>query len=142
LSEALYNEAILAAARDVTGTGPLAEPSLQVRSDNPLCGDRTVLELQLTDGRIASAAHQTRGCLLTKAAAGLLARHLGGRAPDELAGLRRQVEAFLRDGLPVEGFAELSIFTPVQGVRSRHDCVLLPFKALDQALGKIERRER
>lgn len=134
MSQSIYNDAIMAAARDAGCQGPLEGADLRARVDNPLCGDRTTLELELAGDRIARAAHQTRGCLLTQAAAALLARHAGGRTADELLGLRAVVERFLRDGGPADGLAGLDIFTPVRAVPSRHDCVLLPFKALERAL--------
>jgi NifU-like protein involved in Fe-S cluster formation len=46
----------------------------------------------------------------------------------------------LRDGARAPGgaFAELELFSPVREVRSRHACVLLPFEALREALGRVE----
>jgi NifU-like protein involved in Fe-S cluster formation len=35
---------------------------------------------------------------------------------------------------------ELAAFTPVHAHKSRHDCVLLPFEALAQALDETETR--
>jgi nitrogen fixation NifU-like protein len=139
MSEALYNERIIGEAKAGIGAGRLEAPTVSVRCDNPLCGDRTTLELAIEGGRIARAAHQTRGCLLTRAAASVLARHLEGAEPGTLAGVRAAVEAILKGGGEAAPWPELAMFAPVAAVRSRHECVLLPFRALEEALSEAER---
>ncbi len=132
MSEAIYNEAIKAAARDRSHAGRLPAADASVTCDNPLCGDRVTLDVALEAGRVAAMAHKTRGCLLTEAAAALLARHAVGRPEAELAPLVEQVRRFLDGG--TAPWPELDLFAPARQVRSRHECVLLPFEALHQAL--------
>jgi nitrogen fixation NifU-like protein len=140
VSGAIYNERIVAAARAASGAGRLAAPDVTVECDNPLCGDRITLDLTGADGHIAALAHKTRGCLLTQAAASVLARHAAGATPDALRRARQTLEALLA-GEPVEpAWPDLAMFAPVQAVKSRHECVLLPFDALAQALAELERR--
>ena len=140
MSEALYNEAIMTEAKAAVGAGRLAAPSVSVRCDNPLCGDRITLDLVVENGRIEEVGHVTRGCLLTNAAASIIARHVGGQTPSALAQARRAAETVLAGGAPPADWPELAMFEPVSAVRSRHLCVLLPFKALDQALEQHEAR--
>ncbi|MEZ5861777.1 MAG: iron-sulfur cluster assembly scaffold protein, partial [Geminicoccaceae bacterium] len=75
MNEALYNRAIIEAARDKRHAGRLEHPGGTATTDNPLCGDRVTLDLEGEAGRVAAVAHKTRGCLLTQAAASLLAAH-------------------------------------------------------------------
>jgi nitrogen fixation NifU-like protein len=129
----LYNERILSLARSREGAGSLDEPRVRVSLDNPLCGDRISLDLRLEDGRIAAIAQRTRGCLLTEAAAAVVARLAPGATPAEAAALREAVADLLsgRNDGPVP--TELEVFAPVAAVKSRHACVLLPFDALVEA---------
>ena len=53
--------------------------------DNPLCGDRVTLDLNLADGRVREVGHKVRGCLLCQAAAAAI----GERAPGEIGGAAR-----------------------------------------------------
>lgn len=134
MSDAIYNEAIVAAARDRSHSGRLAGAGHTATCDNPLCGDRVTLDLMLTGGRIDRLAQKTRGCLLTEAAAALVARLAAGSPPGEAATLLSQVRSYLAgDGSPP--WQELRMFEPVRAVRSRHECVLLPFEALAEAAG-------
>lgn len=137
MMERVYAQALRDLARAADGAGTLAEPQVRVAVDNPLCGDRVTLDLTLADGRVAALAHKVRGCLLCEAAAAAIGRHAPEAAPSQLRDVARGVQAMIRDGAPVpEDWQELAAFTPVHQIKSRHECVLLPFAALTQALDK------
>jgi nitrogen fixation protein NifU and related proteins len=140
MSEALYNEAIVQEAKAARAGRSLAAPDARVTVDNPLCGDRVTVEVRLEDGRIAEVGHKARGCLLTEAATGVLARRSVGHTPAELAEAEAELEALLtgREGSPA--WEELLMFTPVQPIRSRHECVRLPFEAMREALNEAVRK--
>jgi nitrogen fixation NifU-like protein len=141
MQDDLYHQAILDLAREATGHGRLEAPQASIRVDNPLCGDRVTLDLELEDGRVSALGHQVRGCLLCQAAAAVI----GARAPGQTAAALRENTERLRqlivDGSSAEGggatdglWPELAAFAPVHRHKSRHECVLLPFVALGRAL--------
>lgn len=133
MSDALYQERIVALAKAKTGAGKLAAPTKSVRRDNPLCGDRVMLDVVLDgSGRIAEIAHQVRGCLLCQASASALAAVAVGRDAAGVAELRQQAERALGRA---EGEAPppYDAFAPVKAHKSRQDCVLLPLEALKDA---------
>lgn len=138
MSTDLYRERMLelAAAGD-RGT-PLDAADASFTVDNPLCGDRVTVEVRRDGGgRIVELGHTVRGCVLCRAAAAVLADHATGHDRDALASVRERVRAHLRGAgaLPAETeWRDLAVFEPVAAHRSRHDCVLLPFDAVVQAL--------
>jgi NifU-like protein involved in Fe-S cluster formation len=131
--DALYHAAILDRARGAAGAGPLAEADGRATVDNPLCGDRVTIEVRREGGRIAAIGHRVRGCLLCEASAALIADYAPGRPVEAMQGLADAVAAMLREGAPPP-WPDLAIFAPVARAKSRHDCVLLPFRALAEAL--------
>lgn len=133
----LYNEAIVAEAKTAAGAGRLERPTVGVLCDNPLCGDRVGLELEVRDGSIAALGHVTRGCLLTRASASLLARHVTGRPIQGLGELHERARTVLAGEPAALDWPGIGVFAPVAGVKSRHECVLLPFKALERALAAL-----
>ena len=133
--DALYDQAILQKARDATGAGRLKEPDGSAMIDNPLCGDRVTIDLTLADGKVATLGHLVRGCVLCEASAALIAEKAIGLAPAALRQAAAGIKPMLRESA-VPPWPELEIFTPVRAVRSRHDCVELPFRALAAALDK------
>ena len=130
----LYDQAIVAEAKAKIGAGRLEAPAATAECDNPLCGDRITLDLDLADGRIAAIGHKTRGCLLTQAAASLLSRNAIDAEPRAAAELGAALRAFLAGA----DDPRFEILRPVRTVKSRHDCVTLPFQALDEALAGLK----
>jgi nitrogen fixation NifU-like protein len=131
----IYHEAIKALATAAIGHGALASPDGRALVDNPLCGDRVEMGVNLSDGRIAALAHQVRGCLLCRAAASVIGRHAAGANPGEIERVSIGVcEMLDKQAPPPAGWQELDAFVPVHGHRSRYRCVQLPFEALLAAL--------
>ena len=132
----LYNDAILAEAKARHGHGRLQEPDVSVTCDNPLCGDRITVDLDLSAGSVVAFAQTTRGCVLTQAAASVLGRHLAGASAADLAQAEADLRALLAGQDATLAWPELRMFAPVRAVTSRHECVLLPFQAAAEALAK------
>ena len=144
MNDELYHRAILELAKQARQAGRLEAPQASVTVDNPLCGDRVTLDLSLADGRVREVGHKVRGCLLCQAAAAAI----GERAPGETPAALRVIAKDLADaiaGAPETAgrtWPELAAFAPVHAHKSRHECVLLPFEALTQALDEVEANDR
>ena len=133
MSDQLYQDRIVALAKARNGAGKLVSPTRSARRDNPLCGDRVTVDVRLQDGRIAEIAHQVRGCLLCQASASALASVAVGKDAAGIETVRHDAERAIgrEAGTAGEPFAA---FAPVAAHKSRHECVLLPFEALKEAL--------
>ena len=141
MSEAVYQEQILALAAREDGGGVLPAPTASVKKSNPLCGDEILLTARIDDGRIIALAHRTRGCLLCRAAAARFWLWREETKPDSRALLdfaARAQKMFSRAATTTTATAEngdativeeLKMFAPVVAHPSRHGCVLLPFWA-------------
>jgi nitrogen fixation NifU-like protein len=134
MTDQLYQDRIVSLAKAKTGAGKLASPTKSARRDNPLCGDRVVIDVKLDDGgKIAEIAHQVRGCLLCQASASALSSIAVGRDAASIAAARHDAERAIgrEQGEAAEPF---SAFAPVAAHKARQECVLLPFEALKDAL--------
>ncbi len=136
MNSGLYNQRIIEAARRARKQGRLEQADIRVTRDNPLCGDRITLDLRLEDGRIAAIGHKTRGCLLTEAAAAILAERGQDATLQTLRRVRDDLARLLAGEMVDPVWPELAIFRPVAEVKSRHECVLLPFEAALEALAR------
>lgn len=127
----LYQKAIMAAAKEAHGAGRLSDADASATVDNPLCGDRITLDVKMDDGQVAQIGHRVRGCLLCEAAASVLGAKAAGLPRHRLHEIAEAFESMIRqDGPTPQDWPELDVFTPVKAVKSRHECVLLPFNAL------------
>lgn len=141
-ADALYHEALLQHARAAVGPAQLERPDASAARDNPLCGDEVTMDVRLRGGRIVAIGHRVRGCVLCQASVAVLAAAAPGRTRAEIAAARAALAAMLEGGAPAPGppWDALEAFLPVRAVASRHDCVLLPFHALGDALARPDER--
>ena len=135
MSDDLYNDAIVKAARAGARGERLPEPRVSVTRDNPLCGDRVTVDVRAGRGpggrrRPEDArlhADPGRGLPDRGPCCGRHGRRARGSSEQE-------VKALLAGTPGTPSWPELEMFRPVSGVKSRHECVLLPFEALRAAL--------
>ena len=132
----IYNARMLRLAAEAMGAGRLADADDSAEIVNPVCGDRIRVDVRTDGARIAAIGYEVHACVLTQASASLLGRHAGGRTSAEMREVAEQIEAMLRgDGEPPGGdWADYAALEPVRAHRSRHECVMLPLRALLAAL--------
>ena len=134
-SASLYQDAIKQFAQAAHGHGRLAEATGEAQLDNPLCGDRVRMQVAVASGRIVTLAHETRGCLLCRAAAAVIGLRAAGQDTAAVEAVSDALEGMLKNGsAPPAAWPELAMFEPARAHPSRHRCILLPFRALLAAL--------
>lgn len=138
MSSALYGGGIKQLASTQCGPRSLAQPDSRVSVDNPFCGDRVDLEINLEAGRVTALAHEVRGCMLCQAAANAVAQSAVGLSLAEIERVENSLGTMLQgeetpDWVP-PGWEALALFEPVKRHKSRHGCVKLPFTALLKAM--------
>ena len=132
--DALYQDEIIQLSRKSRARGRLETPDVSARVDNPLCGDRVTMDLSLKDGHITAIGHRVRGCALCEAAAEIIAENAIGLDAGGMSEIAAATHAFMTSSASGHPWAQLSVFAPVRDVKSRHDCVYLPFKAMTKAM--------
>lgn len=112
----------------------LAEPQGSAERRSPICGSRVTVDVRLDGaGRVAAVGTQVRACLLGQASSTLMARHIVGRSPDELATTRDALTRWLAGEGDVPDWPGLDIFTPGLKLTARHPSIRLAFEAAADA---------
>jgi len=116
----LYKQNILDHYRHPRHVGTLPEATHSHEANNPLCGDKLRLDLQINaDDVIENVAFQGRGCAISQASASMLTEMLVGKTLAEAKQIDKQV---ILDTLGID-------IGPV-----RLKCALLSLKTLKMAL--------
>lgn len=136
----LYQDVILDRGRTPRHGSRLAAYDADARGDNPMCGDRVHVFLRRdNDGRIAETGFEARGCAISVASADLMAEAVAGRSADEVRALTASFRAMVQTGAAPDGAdAALATLAPLTGVHeypSRVKCAMLPWHAVEAALG-------
>jgi NifU-like protein involved in Fe-S cluster formation len=134
MSDLPYTTDLLRLAAEAHGAGRLEPPCLSHTEANPVCGDRTTVDLHISSDHIDAVAHDTKACVLTQASASILGQSLAGHSLADLKALREAVAAMLNGGpAPDGGFSAYHHLADVARHPARHRCVLLPIDAAIKA---------
>ena len=147
MSGDIYQQDIKALANAAHGAGKFsAEEKADDRCvtlDNPLCGDRVTMAVELVEGVITGVKYEVRACLLCRAAASAIGESAVGSNAAEIDALTDNLSLMLKEGVQLKEpcWPSLVLFQAVSQHKSRHACVLLPFKALARVVETGSGRE-
>lgn len=111
---------------------PAGAVSAEKRS--PICGSRVTVDVELDEhGRVAQVGTLVRACLLGQASSTLMAQHVIGRTPAELAAARDALTDWLAGTGSVPDWPGIDIFTPGLKLTARHSSIRLAFEAAAEA---------
>jgi nitrogen fixation NifU-like protein len=111
-----YREMIVDHGQNMRNKGILEPADIDYEDDNPLCGDRLRLTIQLDDeGRVKAIGWDGEGCVISQASASMLGEEMMGKTLEELRHFEKQ-DVLDMLGIPL---------TPV-----RLKCALLALKVL------------
>jgi nitrogen fixation NifU-like protein len=130
----LYRDTIKQHAADPVGYRLEIDATHQYEEYNPLCGDRILVQLRITDNQVEAAAFDGEACAICMASASLLCDNAPGKPVSRLEDLHDRLQAALDCGDDIDGIDEL---VPLLGVRrfpSRIRCATLPWTAARKAL--------
>ncbi|MCP1241463.1 SUF system NifU family Fe-S cluster assembly protein [Acetobacter lambici] len=143
--DALYDRLIVERARAPLYAGRFEEADARGDGRNPLCGDKTHLDIVLNGHHIQDIKHQTRGCAICTAAADLMAEHIRGGSVAQALELSGRFRAMLVEPPPSvvvddqsASLGTLEVFAPLRSHKARIRCAELPWIALKEAFSHVD----
>ena len=133
----LYSKVLRDLARNPLHRGRLEGATATARGDNPMCGDRVEVFMNLGGAHINEATFLGRGCEISQASAALLTELVRGKSFAEASALGDAVKRLASTGErddSTEELARLSVLCTVHKFPSRVKCATLAWHALDAAL--------
>ncbi|MBF6614075.1 MAG: SUF system NifU family Fe-S cluster assembly protein [Chloroflexi bacterium] len=88
--DSIYKEEILDHYKNPRNFGELEKPDIHVEANNPLCGDKLFMDLEVRDGIVQDVRFTGRGCAISQASASMLTEEIAGKPLTELAKMTRQ----------------------------------------------------
>jgi nitrogen fixation NifU-like protein len=131
----LYQQIILDHNRHPRNFGRLAGANRTAEGNNPLCGDRITVYVDVNGEVIRDVAFETppgAGCAISKASASLMTQAVKGKTVAEAEALFEAFRAMLAGGTSAPG--KLAALAGVRAFPSRIKCANLSWHTLHAAL--------
>ena len=135
----LYHDAILDHRRNPRNHAVLDTPDASARAVNPFCGDEVDIQLVFSDGRVSGVGVQAVGCSINRSTASMLSEAVMGKTSADVRRLAASFEGMMNGAcLSPSDAATMRDLPTLSSVREypvRIKCALLPWSALEDALG-------
>ena len=137
--EALYQELILEHYRKPRNKGVLPGATASAHLSNPTCGDEVTVEVIVDGGVIRDVRFTGQGCSIAQASASMMTELAKGASVGAVRRTRAAVERLLRrEPVNRDALGDLVAFEAVARYPARINCVLMAWRALEQALGDAD----
>jgi nitrogen fixation NifU-like protein len=134
----LYQELILEHCKRPRHFHPLAGATCKIEGDNPLCGDKLTLYLDLDDERVREISFQGSGCAICTASASMMTEIVQGKTRAEAEALFERFHHLVTGKSPATvtdpELGDLAVFAGVAEFPMRVKCATLAWHALRAAL--------
>ena len=91
----LYRRVIMDHYKNPRNRGELEQESVAIALNNPTCGDRISLQLQLEDGIITDARFTGEGCSISMSSASMMTEAVKGRSYEEALDLAERFSSLM-----------------------------------------------
>lgn len=132
----LYQEVIVDHNRSPRNFGKLEAANQVLEGNNPICGDKLTLYLQIDDGQVSNIRFAGDGCAISVASASLMTDAVKGKSVGEAQTIFEQFHNLISSDQPAsdDTLGKLSVLAGVRAYPSRVKCATLCWHALHCAL--------
>ncbi len=133
----LYQAVLLDHARQPRNHRRMENATAIGEGNDPLCGDRCTVYLEMAGGVIKDVSFEGSGCAIMLATASLMTVALMGRTLEQAHDVAEQFgEMLTNGGLDEDGLGDLAALAGVRDLPSRIKCAMLPCRSMKSALQK------
>ncbi|MET3697421.1 nitrogen fixation NifU-like protein [Bacillus oleivorans] len=134
--DALYRQVIMDHYKNPRNKGQLENGTLTIDMNNPTCGDRIHLTMNVEDGIVKAAKFEGEGCSISMASASMMTQIIKGK---EIQTALKLSEVFsdMMQGKDYDDSIDLGDIEALQGVSkfpARIKCATLAWKAMEKGL--------
>jgi nitrogen fixation NifU-like protein len=127
----LYRRVIMDHYKTPRNRGELDNESVTVNLNNPTCGDRISLQLQLEDGIVRNVKFTGEGCSISMSSASMMSEAVMGKPTEEALTMADKFSAMMK-GEPAEfgDYEDIEALSGVNKFPARIKCATLAWNAL------------
>jgi nitrogen fixation protein NifU and related proteins len=132
----LYRQVIMDHYKTPRNKGTLDAGSVNIEMNNPTCGDRIQLTLQVEDGIVKDAKFDGEGCSISMASASMMTQAVKGKDVDTALKLSH-IFSDMMLGKEYDDTIDLGDIEALQGVSqfpARIKCATLAWKAMEKGV--------
>ncbi|RFU67227.1 Fe-S cluster assembly sulfur transfer protein SufU [Bacillus sp. V59.32b] len=135
--DTLYRQVIMDHYKNPRNKGSLENGNLVVDMNNPTCGDRIRLTMQVEDGKVTDTKFDGEGCSISMSSASMMTQAIKGKDVETAMKLSNTFSAMIQGKEYDDNGLDLGDIEALQGVSkfpARIKCATLAWKAMEKGL--------
>lgn len=131
----LYRRVIMDHYKNPRNRGTLDTDAVTINLNNPTCGDRISLQLQVEDGKVIDAKFSGEGCSISLSSASMMTEAVKGKSYDEALELAERFSGLMKgEDVEFEENEDIEALSGVNKFPARIKCATLAWNALRKGI--------
>ncbi|NBI28218.1 Fe-S cluster assembly sulfur transfer protein SufU [Chengkuizengella marina] len=130
----LYRRVIMDHYKTPRNRGELDEGAVTVHLNNPTCGDRISLQMQIADGIVNDAKFSGEGCSISLASASMMTAAIKGKKLDEALKMADDFSDLMKGETPEFEYEDIEALSGVNKFPARIKCATLAWNAMRKGI--------
>ncbi|ENH96823.1 Fe-S cluster assembly protein NifU [Gracilibacillus halophilus YIM-C55.5] len=139
--DTLYRQVIMDHYKNPRNRGSLDDESVTIDMNNPTCGDRIELHLQVEDGVVQDAKFEGEGCSISMSSASMMTQAVKGKDVEQALKMSSMFSDMMLGNEIDNEDIDLGDIEALQGVSkfpARIKCATLAWKAMEKGVASDE----
>lgn len=135
--DTLYRQVIMDHYKNPRNRGVIEGDHMTVDMNNPTCGDRIQLQLQVDDGKVKDAKFDGEGCSISMSSASMMTQAIKGKPIDDALKMSETFSELMQGNDIENEDLDLGDIEALQGVSkfpARIKCATLAWKAMEKGV--------
>ncbi|MFF2480636.1 Fe-S cluster assembly sulfur transfer protein SufU [Paenibacillus sp. NPDC058071] len=131
----LYRRVIMDHYKNPRNRGTLDAEAVTINLNNPTCGDRISLQLQVENGKVIDAKFNGEGCSISLSSASMMTEAIKGKTYDEAIELAERFSGLMKgEEVEFEENEDIEALSGVNKFPARIKCATLAWNALRKGI--------
>ncbi|MEK8126825.1 Fe-S cluster assembly sulfur transfer protein SufU [Paenibacillus filicis] len=134
----LYRRVIMDHYKNPRNRGSFEGDSVSIDLNNPTCGDKIQLQMQVEDGIVKAAKFTGEGCSISLSSASMMTDAVRGKTLDEALNMADSFSSLMK-GEPTEfEYEDIEALSGVNKFPARIKCATLAWNALRKGIDQVK----
>ncbi|MCU6797254.1 MULTISPECIES: Fe-S cluster assembly sulfur transfer protein SufU [Paenibacillus] len=137
----LYRRVIMDHYKTPRNRGTFEDEAVTIDLNNPTCGDKIQLQMQIDNGKVKAAKFVGEGCSISLSSASMMTDAVKGKTIEEALEMADKFSSLMK-GEPVEfEYEDIEALSGVNKFPARIKCATLSWNALRKGIEQSQRQE-
>jgi nitrogen fixation NifU-like protein len=131
----LYRRVIMDHYKNPRNRGTLDDETLTINLNNPTCGDRISLQLQVEEGIVKKAKFTGEGCSISMSSASMMTEAVKGKTMEQALDIANRFSSLMKgEEVDFDDYEDLEALSGVNKFPARIKCATLAWNALRKGI--------